>query len=934
MSSRKAPPSSKVACTLLLIGATSTIPIAMAPRAVFAAVTGGIQGIVRDSDGKPVAGAHVSLIGTGTPQVARTDGSGYYTFTGVQPGAYTLKVEGDNLKTQTLPVTATQDITQNVDFALETSVIGTGHSKVRVGAAPTRRTDTNTGSTTTARDEQREKSQPNNLYQSTGLLNYKPGVTVDPGQYPHLRGSDLNQIDYLMDGISIRDPIFNEFATNLVTVGVQRSNVQTAGQDASYGGATGGYLNQLTVNGRDLHGGFIENTNGPGSKWKYTGSNFQYGNLTPDNKFDYAISSILFKTKYGDNTQLGSLNSSQDNSVKLNYYAGQNDTFTLYGTHGEENYFTYQPGDPTQQTLKFDFRQTLQGPNGPVATALDTGKFQQDTQLQRHDMTYGLIKHNFTPSSNIQYRLYKLHQSSPVHVENTGAAFLSLRTQMVGNQVDYFNQITRGYQLRAGFAYIDKGGSSERSVAGITSPVDQTPSKRYTDRLYGAQPRETDLYVANKFTTPDNKITADLGVRFGNTRYDLKQSSKNGTAITSGGQTLYTIDIPKAYSSKFVDPRVGLNYSPNRDLVFRTSYSVNSQQPETRFIEFLSPIEYGGAATALNSDTQFLANHRNRNALNRLQAYHSKDFDLGVEKAFTMGGPLKGAYTVTLTGYRKNQYDLIQEDQASFDTANFNPGPAAYGNGGHGHSSGVEFQMIKRPDRPSSWNGFVSYTNQVVRANASFVDTGYTPYFSAYLGGLSNFYDSRTGNPNGVPVGNDLRRLNQIEFPTSYDQRHTVAVVAGKRISKLIETTFILDAGSGFPFFSGGTSGDGSFGTVDAQHGELGTSLGGNADFGEVPFVTPGGNRLVPVSPVAGRTGWHYKIGINTSFTLTPTTSLFLNVDNVFDRKTPTTLAPATFSGVPYFEKPTAAFPQGKIIYGPSTILTPIFLTFGFRQRF
>lgn len=91
---------------------------------------------------------------------------------------------------------------------------------------------------------------------------------------------------------------------------------------------------------------------------------------------------------------------------------------------------------------------------------------------------------------------------------------------------------------------------------------------------------------------------------------------------------------------------------------------------------------------------------------------------------------------------------------------------------------------------------------------------------------------------------------------------------------------------------------------------------------------------LPPVNPITGYTGWHYKISMTSNFYLTQAFSLFVNVDNIFDRRTALSLATGSISGEPYYTPPTPQYPQGQEKFGPNSIITPIFLTVGFRQRF
>jgi hypothetical protein len=230
----------------------------------------------------------------------------------------------------------------------------------------------------------------------------------------------------------------------------------------------------------------------------------------------------------------------------------------------------------------------------------------------------------------------------------------------------------------------------------------------------------------------------------------------------------------------------------------------------------------------------------------------------------------------------------------------------------------------------------------VVRATDTYYDGTYEPYFALSELGNPFFYDSSdptsvaAAAANGTTVNgsNDFRVLNQEEFPTSYDQRHSVSVLVNKRIDNLIETTVILDAGSGYPISSSATNDATLTGSVDGQHAAIGSSLGGITNFGEVPIFNPANTLLVPVNPVVGYTGWHFKFALNTTLHVSQRFSLFVNADNVFDRLTTTVLSTGTVAGAPYYTKPTAQYPEGREFFGPAATLTPIFLSFGFKEKF
>jgi len=915
MSKKKAAASRKAALTLFLVGATGVIPIAMSHQAAYAAsTTGTISGTVRNESGQPVSNAIVTVTPGG--QRVRTDSSGNFTITGLDVGTYTVTTQLVTFKPESVQVSVTQDNTTAANFTL-TKVTISGQRRVAVNAVP--RTNTTTQYTISTKIEQETKSQPNNLYQFPGLVFGQPGITPDASGYVHIRGSDINQVGFDVDGIQITEPITNTFGTNLVTVGLKSANLLTGGADASYGNATGGFINEVTQNGRDLRGGVTEFTLGPGHGWNYNGTNTQYGNATPNGKFDYYASTISFKNGFPSGINgLQKLNASFDGILKANYYADPNNTFSLYYNQGFEQYDNYQnPADPATQKYKL---------NEHIGSTEDIGGLSQDHSDQSYNFAYASYKHNFDPKSFLTYRLYRLRSEVTFHSESLLGSYQNRHSDQVGNQVDYSNLIKPNDTLRAGLSITPSTTKfrvtqqlSFSPLLPLTDPNQQTYG--YLDRISRVAPTQFTGYLTNEFHASGDKVTINTGVRYASDHYGLKQFN--------------------SFTKHYVDPRLGINYSPDRTLVFRSSLAESSQFADTRLIETLFPENTAsgvGTFTSLNPgnpadfvgldpnsltlaqrNTQYGRMLSRFRQVNELGPQHAHNFDLGLQKSFSLGTPIIGGdYAVSLTGYRHQQYDLIQLNRLFFvnPATGLASGQRAYDTSGKGHASGVEFQLSKRARNSNDFNGFITYTNQVAKATNSDFDTGYNPYFYntfVNLGGALGLNDAQ------------FRNLNNKAYATSYDQRHTVAVVADKRINKFFEESAVLDAGSGFPFVASVGGG------VDPQRS---SQAFGNATFGEVPILSIDQKTIAPLNPVVGRSGWHYKISLNSSIILTPDTSLFLNVDNVFDKKTVVSYSTTDAGGNPYYIKPTAEYPQGRVYFGPNTIIPPIFLSVGFRHKF
>ncbi len=860
------------AFTILVAGAMSFFPLT-----AHAATTGSLSGVVRSTTGQPIPGAQVKILGTG--ETAKTDSSGNYDFDGEEPGTLQIQVTSATFKAETLTATVTQDQTQRLDFVLEKNVI-TGRSRIIVPGVA--QTQTSTTSVITAQLEQQTKSQPNNLYQFPGLLFGQPGITYDPGGYLHIRGSDLFQVGFLVDGVSVIDPITNEFATNIVTVGLKSANLYTNVADPSYGGATGGFINEISNNGRDLHNagvkGITELTIGPSSKWNYVGTNTQFGDITKDGKFDYYASTIRFRNSFPPGFGVVKLPDSQDTLFKVNYYADPNNQITGLYAHGLEDYEYGNRGPLKIEQPTFD-------------TSLNNvNDYGVDADVQHYDIGYLSLRHRFSPQSFLSYRYATVESFLTQHLENTPGvtSFRKQTSTQETQQLDYQNQLNKAFQIKAGVQFVPSH-NNYHVITGISTAFQNLSGAGYNDRANLINTSETDAYLGGELKPAGEKLTLDLGGRYASRGY------RNIIRLNP-------------FTDHYFDPRAGIAYSPNRDLVFHSSLTRTSEMPETRFIAYLEPGSPGDPFPSTATDPTKQLARESRYIPGALKPYYSENFDLGVSKAFHL---LKDNYGVSLTGFSKKQYDLLQRTSLST--------PYGYDNSGRGQSTGAEFVFSKKPRNEYDLNGFVSYTNSVTRATSSYFDTSYIPYYQLLV-----------TDPNITQA--QYNSFNKQEFSPSYDQRHTVAVVVNKKINSFFGTSIILDAGSGFPYNRGVASNGLTLSNADGQHGEV--TVGTNGSLSEVPVLLSNGV-LSPLTPVVGRTGWHYKFSLNSDFFLTRDTNLFLNVDNLFDRLTATVLSTTDANGQIYYSGPTATEPQGHIYYGRGVgSVTPTFLSFGFRHKF
>jgi hypothetical protein len=239
--------------------------------------TGGLQGTVKDPSDAVVSNAQVvvtgaSLVGS---KEAETDGSGYYRFANLPPGAYTVTVtakgfstvkrEGLDIQVGHLPT---------VDFKLE---VGAGSTVIEVNAAApeidvtTTRTMTNITQEViqdvphgrsfqsviqfapSARNEPLEGSTANN-----GTGGNAPGSTTNGNAYGYsVGGASDAENSYLVEGQETANLIGGYSHTNVPFDFIQEVQVKSSGIEAEHGGALGGVVNVVMKKGSNGYHGSL-----------------------------------------------------------------------------------------------------------------------------------------------------------------------------------------------------------------------------------------------------------------------------------------------------------------------------------------------------------------------------------------------------------------------------------------------------------------------------------------------------------------------------------------------------------------------------------------------------------------------------------------------------------------------------------------------------
>jgi outer membrane receptor protein involved in Fe transport len=252
------------------------------PTALLAEDAGRLTGIVSDaSNGQPLPGAHVIIVGTN--RGASTDLDGKYSIIGLPAGEYTIRatfVGYQTVEVKNLQVIANKSVTQNFKLL---SVGVTAGEVVVEGKKPM------VNAQATAAEQTISAKTIESIPNAKGVADVmalQPGV-VKMGGNLFLRGGRANEIQYLVDGVPVNDILGGSsglLATNdansqlqqlyagvqsgyvgggasglAVSAGaIQSVTVSSSGFDAEFGNAQSGVINIITKSGSDKYIGSMQ----------------------------------------------------------------------------------------------------------------------------------------------------------------------------------------------------------------------------------------------------------------------------------------------------------------------------------------------------------------------------------------------------------------------------------------------------------------------------------------------------------------------------------------------------------------------------------------------------------------------------------------------------------------------------------------------------
>ncbi|OQX95069.1 hypothetical protein B6I21_07355 [candidate division KSB1 bacterium 4572_119] len=228
------------------------VVLLLIPSLMFAGVTGKISGKVIDKNsGEPLPGANVIIKNTSLG--AATNIQGEYFIINVPVGTFTLTVQYLGYKeVEKVGVKSIQDMTTTLNFELESEVMELGETVTVTAERPMVRRDATASNREMEGDKIMLMPKVDNFQDAIGL---QAGVVDN-----HIRGGRGNEINYMVDGMTIRDPLQGIVGATINRNAIDEIVLLTGGFSAEYGQAMSGVVNLVTKEGGNKYTGQLQYT--------------------------------------------------------------------------------------------------------------------------------------------------------------------------------------------------------------------------------------------------------------------------------------------------------------------------------------------------------------------------------------------------------------------------------------------------------------------------------------------------------------------------------------------------------------------------------------------------------------------------------------------------------------------------------------------------
>lgn len=211
---------------------------------------GVITGIVLQPDRTPIIGATVLI--EGTPFGAMTDSNGEYVISGVEQGTYSVTARMIGRATESVQgVYVENGNVSRIDFELSEDVSGSTVIRVVETRSHVLR---DVPSTAFSLD-----LSPMKVINTTSIIDI---VSEQPGAYSsngdlHVRGGRADEVDFILDGVSLRSPMDNRLGFDLPLGSFSSAVLITGGMGIEYGNSMSGVVDLTAAEGSEDYSAFV-----------------------------------------------------------------------------------------------------------------------------------------------------------------------------------------------------------------------------------------------------------------------------------------------------------------------------------------------------------------------------------------------------------------------------------------------------------------------------------------------------------------------------------------------------------------------------------------------------------------------------------------------------------------------------------------------------
>lgn len=219
-----------------------SVLLALAHSSAIAGTTGSLVGTIKDEDGNALVGASVSI--EGTQFGAMTDAAGEYFICALAPGTYAVTARMIGRESVSMEgVRVIADQVTRMDFELGTAAVG--NTVIQVSDQRNLVLE-NVPATIHVVDFAEMRTMP--VPDMLEVLRRQPGIIAQSGAI-HVRGGRAGEVAYLLDGIPVRSPVTNSFASVVPASALSEASIITGGIGAEYGNAMSGVVNMVSRDG-------------------------------------------------------------------------------------------------------------------------------------------------------------------------------------------------------------------------------------------------------------------------------------------------------------------------------------------------------------------------------------------------------------------------------------------------------------------------------------------------------------------------------------------------------------------------------------------------------------------------------------------------------------------------------------------------------------